>query len=111
MRKLIWPLIYFHLCSLAWLSVLVVLSWGSWLYELVSLLLGECLLDSWELVGGESLVLVSIDLGFGLNVLLVVMVESGSGISLLTPVIKVKLIVSLLRLRPVGDLPFATALV
>lgn len=79
-----------------WLCVLVVLSWSSWLHELVSLLLGQGLLDGWELVGGESLLFIDLNIGFELHVLLVVLVESGSGVALLAPVVKGKFVVSLL---------------
>lgn len=90
-------LLFFHLLSL-WLRVLVVLSWSSWSHELIGLLLGKSLLNSWELVRGESCMLVYLHLSLSLNVLLVIMMESGGSITLLAPVIKVKLIVSCLGL-------------
>lgn len=81
--------------SSLWLGVLVVVSWGGWLHELILLLFLLLLDDGWVLVGGHSLVLLvsfGLHLGLGLDVLAVVLVESGGVVALLAPVIEVLLI-------------------
>jgi len=93
-----------------WLGILVVLCWSRWLHEFISFLLGELLLDSWELIRGHSILLVNLDVRFGLNVLGVFMTEGVGSISLLTPIIKVELVVSDLGVSASWGLSFLSSI-